>query len=109
MQFGLQFQRYFEQIFSDKKYIYILFLLDIIHIIYEVISIDSWQRERTEGFAVQAHPLVAGARSMDLQCYRDLGRNTIWERLERIFIGGRSRHSLGNEQIYFVEPVEPAV
>lgn len=77
------------------------------HIVYEVISIDSWQRERSEGIAVQPIPLVAGAVSAQIWCYRDLGRNTLWERLERIFIGGR-RKTFQQEPFHQIEPSQQA-
>ncbi|KAH8265176.1 hypothetical protein KR044_011600 [Drosophila immigrans] len=64
----------------------------LLHIYFEVISIDGWQRERCEGYAHFAWPLlaplphavVAGIR---LQCSRPLGS---WlDALNRYFIGGR--------------------
>lgn len=58
-----------------------------------MISIDGWQRERTEGYAVQAIPFQAGHTESRLRCYRETS-NSILERLERYFIGGRREFHL---------------
>lgn len=67
--------------------------IDILKISYEVISIDGWQRERTEGYAVQAIPFLAGHTETKLRCVRE-SSNSIVERLERYFIGGRREFHL---------------
>lgn len=69
------------------------FHVDILKISYEVISIDGWQRERTEGYAVQAIPFQAGHTERKLRCFRETN-NSVVERLERYFIGGRREFHL---------------
>lgn len=64
---------------------------DVIKIAYEVISIDQWSRERSEGFAIYSVPLLAGQYSDDVNCYRDLGDDTWLNWLQRYFIGGRRK------------------
>lgn len=58
---------------------------------YEVISIDSWSRERNEGYAVYSIPFMAGRFIEKVDCYRDLGDDTWLNWLERYFIGGRRK------------------
>lgn len=65
----------------------------MLKISYEVISIDGWQRERTEGYAVQAIPFQAGHTESRLRCFRETN-NSIVERLETYFIGGRREFDL---------------
>lgn len=65
--------------------------LGVIKITYEVISIDSWTRERTEGYALYTVPLLAGRYVEKIDCFRDLGDNTWLNWLERYFIGGRRK------------------
>lgn len=77
---------------SIAKYLCIQnFFLDFLKISYEIISIDEWNRERIEGYTCQRIPFIAGMTTEMLPCYRDLGNNTIIERLERYFIGGRKK------------------
>ncbi|XP_017065187.1 Meckel syndrome type 1 protein homolog [Drosophila eugracilis] len=62
---------------------------DLLHLYFEVISIDSWQRERCEGYAYYAISLTSTlpTESIRLQCIRPLGN---WlDALNRYFIGGR--------------------
>lgn len=65
---------------------------ELLHIYFEVISIDSWQRERCEGYAHFSCALLAPlpsklAKGIRLQCIRPLGN---WlDALNRYFIGGR--------------------
>ncbi|XP_002100363.3 Meckel syndrome type 1 protein homolog [Drosophila yakuba] len=62
---------------------------DLLHLYFEVISIDSWQRERCEGYAHHAISLTSAlpTDSIRLQCIRPLGN---WlDALNRYFIGGR--------------------
>ncbi|XP_023180121.2 Meckel syndrome type 1 protein homolog [Drosophila hydei] len=65
----------------------------LLHIYFEVISVDSWQRERCEGYAHFScsllAPLPSGVSSgMRLQCIRPVGS---WlDALNRYFIGGRA-------------------
>ncbi|XP_017005324.2 tectonic-like complex member Mks1 [Drosophila takahashii] len=62
---------------------------DLLHLYFEVISIDGWQRERCEGYAHYALSLTSAlARdSVRLQCIRPVGN---WlDALNRYFIGGR--------------------
>lgn len=68
-----------------------LTVLGAIKISYEVISIDSWTRERIEGYAQYSVPLLAGRYVEKIDCYRDLGDNTWLNWLERYFIGGRRK------------------
>lgn len=63
----------------------------MLKIIYEVISIDSWSRERSEGYAVYNIPFTAGRFIEKVDCYRDLGDDTWLNWLERYFIGGRRK------------------
>ncbi|KAH8289237.1 hypothetical protein KR054_002062 [Drosophila jambulina] len=61
----------------------------LLHLYFEVVSIDTWQRERCEGYAHYAMPLITPlpAESVRLQCIRPLGS---WlDALNRYFIGGR--------------------
>lgn len=66
-------------------------ILGTVNIIYEVISIDSWSRERSEGYAVYSIPFLAGRFIEKVDCYRDLGDDTWLNWLERYFIGGRRK------------------
>ncbi|XP_016949683.1 tectonic-like complex member Mks1 [Drosophila biarmipes] len=62
---------------------------DLLHLYFEVISIDSWTRERCEGYAHYAISLTSAlpTDSVRLQCIRPLGN---WlDGLNRYFIGGR--------------------
>ncbi|KAH8295912.1 hypothetical protein KR018_000294 [Drosophila ironensis] len=62
---------------------------DLLHIYFEVISIDYWQRERSEGYAHYACSLIAPlpAEAVQLQCVRPVGS---WlDSVKRYFIGGR--------------------
>lgn len=70
---------------------YFFFLSETIKITYEVISIDSWTRERSEGYAVYSVPLLAGRFVEKIDCYRDLGDNSWFDWIERYFIGGRRK------------------
>lgn len=67
------------------------FILGTVKIIYEVISIDGWSRERSEGYAVYTIPFLAGRFIEKVDCYRDLGDDTWLNWLERYFIGGRRK------------------
>lgn len=61
----------------------------LLHLYFEVVSIDSWQRERCEGYAHYSLPLIASlpTQSIRLQCIRPVGS---WlDALNRYFIGGR--------------------
>lgn len=66
---------------------------ELLHIYFEVISIDSWQRERCEGYAHFSCALLAPlppelGKGIRLQCIRPLGN---WlDALNRYFIGGRA-------------------
>ncbi|PIK53819.1 Meckel syndrome type 1 protein [Apostichopus japonicus] len=53
----------------------------------EVLSIDSWQRYRTEGYGYITIPSTPGTHHLDIQTWRPLGRSS-YENLERFFIGG---------------------
>lgn len=78
---------------------------DFLKVGYEIISIDGWGRERTEGYTSQRIPFVAGASDHRLPCYQDLGRNTVFERLKRYFIGGRRKFELDHFNGISSEPV----
>lgn len=69
----------------------VLTILGTIKITYEIISIDSWSRERSEGYAVYSVPFTAGRYVEKIDCYRDLGDDTWLNWLERYFIGGRRK------------------
>lgn len=56
-----------------------------------MISIDSWCRERSEGYAIYTVPFLAGHFIETVDCYRDLGDDTWFNWLERYFIGGRRK------------------
>lgn len=66
-------------------------ILDPLKIIYEVVSIDQWTRERTEGYAITTFPFSIGREMDEIQCYRDLGDDSWKNWLERYFIGGRKK------------------
>ncbi|PIK44440.1 putative Meckel syndrome type 1 protein isoform X3 [Apostichopus japonicus] len=58
----------------------------------EVLSIDSWQRYRTEGYGYITIPSTPGkyircTHHLDIQTWRPLGRSS-YENLRRFFIGG---------------------
>lgn len=40
---------------------------------------------------MQTFPLLPGVVKQEIRCYRHLDRNSFWERLQRSYIGGRSR------------------
>lgn len=84
-----------------------MYILDFLHISYEIISIDGWHRERTEGYTSQRIPFIVGRTTEVLPCYRgELGENTIIERLERYFIGGRKKFEFSQfNAVSFNEPV----
>lgn len=63
---------------------------------YEIISIDSWERERVEGYAVYNVPFICGRYIENIDCYRDLGDDTWRNWLERYFVGGRRRVQINN-------------
>lgn len=71
--------------------LYLFFVTDTVKISYAIISIDSWERERVEGYAVYNVPLICGRYIEKIDCYRDLGDDTWRNWLERYFIGGRRR------------------
>ncbi|XP_055388423.1 tectonic-like complex member Mks1, partial [Condylostylus longicornis] len=63
-------------------------------IYFELISIDSWKRERTEGYSFLLIPIETGLKNFNLNCYRpDYG---IKDRIERFFIGGRKLFNYEN-------------
>lgn len=56
----------------------------------DVISIDGWNRERSEGYAILSIPFDApGIFQHKLPCYRELAENKLMDKLKRYFIGGR--------------------
>ncbi|KAH8313927.1 hypothetical protein KR067_001227 [Drosophila pandora] len=62
---------------------------ELMHIYFEVISIDFWQRERCEGYAHYSCSLISPLTTdtVTMQCIRPLGS---WlDSLNRYFIGGR--------------------
>lgn len=72
-------------------FLFFFFFLGTIKITYEVISIDSWSRERSEGYAHYSVPFLAGRFIEKIDCYRDLGESTWLNWIERYFIGGRRK------------------
>lgn len=72
-------------------FFFVCLFIGLIKITYEVISIDSWSRERSEGYAVYSVPLLAGRYIEKVDCYRDLGDDTWLNWFERYFIGGRRK------------------
>lgn len=77
------------KVFVIVNLINIFSFTEKIKIVYEVISIDSWSRERNEGFAMSATSIEAGRRTTDVNCIRALGEDSLQNRLERFFIGDR--------------------
>lgn len=65
--------------------------LDQLKIIYDVTSIDSWERERNEGCAIARIPLMAGHFREKIRCYRDLGNDPWIDWFQRYFVGGRQK------------------
>lgn len=55
----------------------------------DVVSIDGWNRERSEGYTTMSLPFEPGIFQHKLPCYRELTENTYMDRLRRYFIGGR--------------------
>ncbi|CAE1324505.1 MKS1 [Acanthosepion pharaonis] len=53
----------------------------------EVLSLDSWQRYRTEGYSYLTIPPTPGLHKMKIDCWRPCG-NSILAELRRFFIGG---------------------
>lgn len=76
-----------------------ILFLGTVKIIYEVISIDSWSRERSEGYAVYNIPFLAGRFIEKVDFYRDLGDDTWLNWLERYFIGGRRKLNTGQNSL----------
>lgn len=64
---------------------------DQLKILYEVVSIDGWERERTEGYATISIPLMPGRFREKVRCYRDVGNDTWIDWLQRYFVGGRRK------------------
>lgn len=60
-------------------------------ILYEVVSIDGWERERTEGYATMSIPLMSGRFREKIRCYRDVGNDTWIDWLQQYFVGGRRK------------------
>lgn len=54
---------------------------------FEVNSVDSWSRHRTEGYAYAVIPAQPGAHELALQCWRPVGSSIVCE-LRRFYIGG---------------------
>ncbi|XP_053947953.1 tectonic-like complex member Mks1 [Anastrepha ludens] len=61
----------------------------LLHIYFELISIDSWARERVEGYAHYSTYLLAGWNSVKLQCLRPA--EGLLESWSRYLIGGRRK------------------
>ncbi|XP_063966049.1 tectonic-like complex member MKS1 isoform X2 [Lytechinus pictus] len=53
----------------------------------EVLSLDSWQRYRTEGYGCITLPPNPGTYSFDVNMWRPLGRSS-YDEMRRFFIGG---------------------
>lgn len=77
--------------FSLYSIFFFLFELDTLKISYEIISIDSCERERVEGYAVHNVPFICGRYIENIECYCDLGDDAWKNWLERYFVGGRRR------------------
>ncbi|XP_055842045.1 tectonic-like complex member Mks1 [Episyrphus balteatus] len=60
------------------------------HVYFELISVDSWDRERCEGYAYLSFFLEKGCEATLLQCHRPIEEG-ILEKLNRSFIGGRRK------------------
>lgn len=54
-----------------------------------MVSIDDWERERTEGYACVGIPLMAGCFREKIRCSRDLENHSWTDSLRRYLIGGR--------------------
>ncbi|XP_036338528.1 Meckel syndrome type 1 protein homolog [Rhagoletis pomonella] len=61
----------------------------LLHIYFELISIDSWERERVEGYAHYSTFLLAGWNSVKLQCLRPA--ESLLDSFSRYLIGGRRK------------------
>ncbi|XP_011187030.1 tectonic-like complex member Mks1 [Zeugodacus cucurbitae] len=59
----------------------------LLHIYFEIISIDSYGRDRIEGYAHYSTYLLTGSNSAELQCLRPA--ESILDTLTRYLIGGR--------------------
>ncbi|XP_013384089.1 Meckel syndrome type 1 protein [Lingula anatina] len=53
----------------------------------EVLSLDSWQRYRTEGYGYLTLPCIPGVSTEEVTCWRPTGNSVVSE-LRRFFIGG---------------------
>ncbi|XP_033626939.1 Meckel syndrome type 1 protein-like [Asterias rubens] len=53
----------------------------------EVLSIDTWQRYRTEGYGYLTIPSKPGIHTIEVQTWRPCGRN-VFDNMRRFFIGG---------------------
>ncbi|XP_069966705.1 tectonic-like complex member Mks1 [Bactrocera oleae] len=62
-------------------------LTHLLHVYFEVISIDHWGRERIEGYSYYSTYLLTGSNSAKLMCLRPA--EGILETLTRYLIGGR--------------------
>ncbi|WAR03279.1 MKS1-like protein [Mya arenaria] len=56
-------------------------------IMVEVLSLDSWQRYRTEGYSYLTVPGQPGRHQETIQCWRPMG-SSVTSQLRRFFIGG---------------------
>lgn len=60
-----------------------------IKVYYEVVSIDSFNRFKSEGRSYLSIPLSSGIYNKLLNCYRELSSNSYYESIKRFFFNGR--------------------
>lgn len=67
---------------------------DSIKISYEIISIDRWGKERTEGRTFLNIPIESGIFVDNLNCFREVYGNFIYDKFHRLFVGGRRQFNM---------------
>ncbi|ELU09204.1 hypothetical protein CAPTEDRAFT_157534 [Capitella teleta] len=83
--FPFEFDLYYKQNVLDEKGNETLPSWPQLYI--EVLSLDSWQRYRTEGYGFFTLPCRPGVHREDVHCWRPAGQSAVSE-LRRFFIGG---------------------
>lgn len=67
---------------------------DFIKISYEIISIDRWGTERTEGRTFLNIPIQSGIFTDNLNCFREVYGNFIYDKFHRLLVGGRREFNM---------------
>lgn len=70
------------------------FRQDSIQILYEIISIDRWGTERTEGRTFLNIPIQSGIFSDNLNCFREVYGNFVYDKFHRLLVGGRRQFNM---------------